>query len=371
MVRILHVIGSMNSGGAETMLMNIYRKIDRSKIQFDFVVHTSEEGFYDKEILALGGKIFRVKQFNVANIFLYQSFWNNFFLKHKEYYIIHAHINSSAAIYLNCAKKHGRIAVVHSHSTKNKEKSLRSFAFQIFSYPIRYIADYFFACSVQAGIDRFGRKTIAKKRFKVIENGIDTEKYRYNLSIRNKIRSKMGIDDNRIILGHVGRFTFAKNHEFLIKVFSYINKIEPAAELWLIGTGELEEQTKRLVKENKIQNKVRFLGVTDKVKEYLQAFDVFVFPSIFEGVPVALIEAQAAGLPCIVSSNIRQESDIGAELLNFLSLSSGIENWADVILSKCRLGHKDTSKYVKEAGYEVKDISKKLQKFYLSIEEKR
>lgn len=229
-----------------------------------------------------------------------------FFREHTEYFIIHGHINSSAAIYLSSAKKHGRVAVVHSHATKSGKWTPRALAFYFFSYPIRYIADYFFACSKQAGADRFGKRVTGTEWFRVLNNGINTSKYVFSGEVRRKMREKYSIHDNDVVVGHVGRFVPQKNHEFLLKVFAEVSKMEPNAKLWMIGEGELEKHIRRLADRLGIGEDVRFIGVTDRVHEYLQAMDVFVFPSVCEGLGIALIEAEAAGLPCVVPKTYRR-----------------------------------------------------------------
>lgn len=367
MIRVLHVIGKMDCGGAETLLMNLYRNIDRSKIQFDFMVHTSEKGFYDEEIIKLGGKIYTAPTFNVVNILQYSRFWKKFYQTHSEHLIIHGHINSSAAIYLNEAKKQGRIAVVHSHNTKTKEKNLRALAFNAFSYPIRHIADYFFGCSYQAGIDRFGKKIADSNRFQVLNNGIDASLYIYNPSIRYTMRERLNINENTTVIGHVGRFAPQKNHFFLLKIFESYHKINKNSELWLIGKGELEKEIRKKVKEFDLLKSVKFFGVTDCVQEYLQAMDVFVFPSIYEGLGIAVVEAQAAGLPCIVSEAIVPEADIGAGLMKHNNLSDSLLLWNKSIDESLDQKRKNTFNYVINAGYDIKAISTYLSQFYFNI----
>lgn len=367
MLRILHVIGAMGSGGAEALLMNIYRQIDRTKIQFDFVVHTNKEAFYDNEIISLGGKIYRAPRFNVVNFIQYRKFWNAFFQEHPEYPIVHGHINSSAAIYLQCAKKHGRVAVVHSHATKNQEKSLRAFVFLVASYPIRYIADFFFGCSKQAGIDRFGKKVAESDRFRVLNNGIDTSRYVFDLAKRNTIRSQYGIPEGCLTVGHVGRFTFAKNHKFLIDVFAQIHEKEPNSVLMMIGVGELEEEIRQQIRNLKIEKSVIFVGQTNAVCDYLQAMDVFVFPSVFEGLGIALVEAEAAGLPCVVSENIQKEADIGCGLVKIVSLNAGVDQWVKTVLENRNITREDCSSFVKDSGFDISGTSDFIQHFYFGL----
>lgn len=367
MIRVLHVIGAMNSGGAETLIMNLYRHIDRTQIQFDFVVHTKEECFYDKEIVKLGGRIYHTERFQVINWLSYQKFWEDFFSEHEEYQIVHGHINSSAAIYLSAAKKQGRIAVVHSHSIKRTQKTIRAYAFRIFVYPVRYIADYFFACSQEAGETRFGKRITRSEHYKVLRNGIDVEQFRFRKDVRKVIRDSYDIPEEKFIVGHVGRFVFAKNHPFLLEVFQKVNEIHENAELWLIGTGGLEEKIRAQAQDMGIGGRVRFIGETRHVSEYLQAMDVFVFPSFYEGLPLSLVEAQAAGLPCIISDAIPKEADMGCGLVTRLSLKESAEEWAEKVMAAKGTERTDTAGFVRKAGFDIEDVSRELQDFYIGI----
>ena len=367
MIRILHVIGSMGSGGAEAIIMNIYRKIDRSKIQFDFVVHTKKKAFYDDEIRALGGKIYTAERYNVVNCFSYKRYWDDFFTKHPEYQIIHGHINSSAAIYLSSAKKHGRVAVAHSHATKNTEKSLKAWVFLLSTYPIRYIADYFWGCSRQAGIDRYGIKVVESERFHVLKNGIAAEKYIYNAATRAKIRTEYNISDSTYVIGHVGRFTFAKNHAFLLDVFMKIHQIEPDSKLMLIGKGELEDDVRKKVRDLQLESSVIFVGQVKNVFDYLQAMDTFIFPSVFEGLGISLVEAQAAGLPCIVSENIQEEAKLPCGLVHTLNIHDGADAWAKMAMKLHGTERKNTFLAVKDAGFNIQESAQMLAKFYEDI----
>ena len=219
MLRVLQVIGKMDRAGAETIIMNIYRNIDRSKVQFDFMVFSSEKGDYDDEILQLGGNIYRMTAFKGYNYFRLCEEFRKFFEKYP-YKVVHGHIGSLAPAYLKAAKKRGAYTIAHSHATKSNRK-LENFIFNIFSYRVRYIANYFFACSKQAGIDRFGNKIINSERFEVVNNAIDSEKYKYTLERHEKLKKKYGLE-NKLIIGHVGRFSPEKNHKFVIDVFEEI-----------------------------------------------------------------------------------------------------------------------------------------------------
>lgn len=366
-IRILHVIGKMGSGGAEAMIMNLYRRIDRSKVQFDFVVHTDEKGFYDDEIQELGGVIYSTERYRIVNYDAYKRFWDAFFDAHPEYRIVHGHINSCAAIYLFSAKKHGRTAVVHSHATRSPENNLRAYAFLLSSYPIRYIADYFWACSRQAGIDRFGAKVAASDRFRILNNGIAAEQYSYDPVRRKSIRQQYDIPQTTCVVGHIGRFTFAKNHAFLLDVFAKLNQTEPDSRLMLIGVGELEDDVRKKVKSLNLEASVIFVGQVKNVHDYLQAMDVFVFPSIYEGLGVSLIEAQAAGLPCVVSENIQAEAKLPCDLVTTLKLRDGADTWAKYVLALQGAERKNTCQIVKNAGFDIEESAGILQSFYETI----
>lgn len=221
MIRVLHVIGKMDRAGAETMLMNIYRKIDRRKIQFDFLVFTSERADYDDEIEKLGGNIYRLTTFRGYNYLDLRPKINKFFAEHK-YQIVHGHMGSLAPLYLSAAKRYGAYTIAHSHAT-NSNIFFERVLFDFFSHRVRNIADFFMACSKQAGIDRFGVAIVESDRFKIINNGIDTVQYRYSIQRAEKLKKEFHLED-KIIYGHIGRFVPSKNHQFLIKVFYEVVK---------------------------------------------------------------------------------------------------------------------------------------------------
>ena len=367
MIRVLHVIGAMGSGGAETVLMNIYRNIDRTKIQFDFAVHTDSEAFYDKEILSLGGRIYHTERFVVKNYKKYKKFWDDFFNAHREYHIVHGHINSSAVIYLESAKRYGCITIVHSHNTKNPELSVKALAFKFFSYPLRYISDYFLACSEQAAVDRFGKHVAYSDRCNILRNGIDINAFSFSMEKRIEIRKELSIE-NDFVIGHVGRFTRQKNHSYLIDVFQAVKSVVPNTKLCLIGTGELEKEIQTKVHGKKLDNDVIFLGVTDRVNEYLMAMDVFVFPSIYEGLGMSLVEAQISGLPCVISKAIQDEAVICKDTVTKMRLDISPHEWASKIVQSRGMERIDNSQVVKNAGYDIVDVSRWLEDYYIQLE---
>ena len=361
--RVLHVLGKLNRGGAETMIMNIYRNIDRSKIQFDFVIHTNEKCDYNDEIIKLGGKIYSVPHYIGRNHFKYKKAWNNFFNKYSEYKIIHGHIRSTAAIYLKIAKKYGLVTIAHSHSTASRGNKIEQFVKNIMQVPIRYIADYLFACSDEAGVWLFGKKSIKKENYKIVKNAIDVNKYIFDENNRNEMRKILNIE-NKFVVGHVGNFTYPKNHKFLIDIFYQVQMENKNSILLLVGDGELRSHIEKQMIDLDIKDKVILTGVVKNVNDYMQAMDVFVFPSIFEGLGIAVIEAQAAGLPCVVADTIPDEAFI-TNLIKKISLNKGSQVWSDQILKYTKYDKRDTYKEVCNHGYDICKTAKWLENFYL------
>lgn len=365
-IRVLHVFGALNYGGAETMIMNLYRQIDRSKIQFDFVVHTDKKCDYFNEIAELGGRIFVVPRYKGKNHFFYKKAWENFFRAHSEYKIIHGHIRSTASIYLKIAKKYGLVTIAHSHSTDSRGNTIEKIVKNIMQYQIRYIADHLLACSDEAGKWLFGKDVINKENYKVIKNAIDVEKYIFDEVKRDVIRKKLGIND-KFVLGHVGSFTYPKNHKFLIDVFYQVQKQNKNSALVLVGDGRLKADIEKQINELKIKDKVILTGEVQNVNDYMQAMDVFVFPSIFEGLGMVLIEAQASGLSCVVSDKIPNETFI-IDSIEKLSLNNSIKMWAATILKySSKFERKNTLQEIAKSGYEIKDSAQIIENFYSDI----
>lgn len=357
-VRVLHVINGMGSGGAESFIMNIYRNIDREKIQFDFLVRSSKEKFYFEEINKLGGKIYIMPPFPKNFIRNYRE--TKLFLKtHKKYKIIHVHGN--ALIYIIpliiAHKLNIPCRIMHSHNTNTRRKIYK---------PIHYLNKMIinslitdsFACSQEAGEWMFNHND-----FKVIKNGIDVEKFLYSEICREEIRKELNIEQN-FVVGHVGRFLNAKNHVFLVDVFNDICKRKDNAILILVGTGPLETEIKRKIKNLNLADKVIFIGERSDVNKLMCAFDTFVFPSIFEGLGIAVVEAQASGLPCIISDTIPREVAITG-LVKFLSITRSSQVWSDEILS-CESQRNNMYNEMTKSGFNVKQLSEKLQEFYLN-----
>ena len=362
MDRILHIIGKMDRGGAETLLMTIYRKIDRSKYQFDFLVHASDEGDYDAEIRELGGNVYHIKPYAVVNTLSYQKSFKELLIKHPDIKLIHGHIGSSSLGYLPVARKLGIPAVIHSHNT-NSSYFFSWLIFAALTYHNRYNADYFFACSRQAGIDRFGMKVVESDRFQILNNGIDSVQFSYSESRHNDLKNRYGFEGKNVY-GHVGRFAEQKNHTFLIDVFNEIQKRDPNAVLVLIGRGPLEDNIKKKTEKLGLSDKVHFLGVRGDIPDLLVMMDCYIFPSVYEGLGIALVEAEAAGLPCVCSEAIVPEAII-TDSVTQLQLKDGPQKWAETAIHLCETyQRKDQAEVIKAAGYDINTSIEELTKVY-------
>ena len=368
-MRVLQVIGAMDCGGAESLVMNLYRNVDRTKVQFDFVVHTQRHCFYDREIHCLGGTIYRAQKYDVGNYFAYRRWWAEFFGAHPEYRVVHGHIGSSAAIYLHEARRAGRYAIAHSHNTSDSGISLHRIAWEACSWPTRFVADSFFGCSRQAGIDRYGRRVVHSRRYRQFNNAIDGRRFRFSAPARERIRREYGLED-AFVVGHIGRFVPQKNHERLLEIFRAVYARERSARLLLLGEGPLEGQMRQRCAERGIADAVIFAGVHDNAQDYDSAMDVFCFPSRWEGLGMAAVEAQANGLPCVAADAVPREADIGAGLFEALSLKQPDAIWADAILARRAQPHmRDAEAYLKAAGYDIAEQARWLMAFYLAAAE--
>lgn len=359
-IRILHIVPNMQQGGIENFLMNIYRNIDRNKIQFDFLVHYQKKFTFDDEIERLGGKIYRCSFREDNNFLKYYKDLNRFFKEHTEYKIVHAHMASLAYIYLGLAKKYGiNIRIIHSHGTSHL-KNLKGYA-KYFLFKLADInANIRWSCSTEAG-----KYLFRKKKFEVIPNAIDMERFKYNEEIRNDKRKEMGLED-KFVIGNIGRFNLQKNHEFIIDVFYELQKENKNAVLMLIGTGELEEKIKQKVSNLKIEDKVLFMGNINNVEEMYQVMDIFIMPSLFEGLPVTGVEAQVSGLYCLFADTITREVQISNNC-KFIPLQESKQIWKKEIISNNSNNREQSYENIKESIFNIKKLSKELEKKYLDL----
>ena len=360
-IRVLQVIGIMDQGGAEAMIMNLYRYIDRSRVEFDFVENENDGAYFDEEIESLGGKIYHCPRFTGKNLLAYKKWWKKFFDTHKEYLAVHGHIGSTAAFYLKEAKKHGLTTIAHSHNTSVKNR--KQFFYDVLSFPTRSIADHLFMCSKQAGTDRYGAEAVQQKGH-LFPNAVDTELFRYDEKTRKNKRKELGISDNSFLVGHIGRFAEQKNHLFLLDIFKEIVSLHPDSVLLLVGDGELRQQIEAKIKTLNLEGKVVLLGLRSDVNELLMAMDVLVFPSKYEGLPVTLVEAQCSGLPCVISDKVPSDSILIKELIQVCSLADSSSEWAEIALLKKDIGRSSCAEKIREAGFDVESNAKWLEDFY-------
>lgn len=358
-IRILHVVTYMGRGGLETMLMNYYRNIDREKLQFDFLVHRQERADYDDEIEAMGGRIYRISRLNPFNPF-YRKELKRFFEEHREYKIIHVHQDCLSSVALKTAKKCGiPVRIAHSHSS-SQDKNLKYLIKLFYRRSIAKYATGLLACSEEAG-----RWMFCGAEFQTLNNAIDTQSYSFQETVRKQLREEMGILPEELTVGHVGRFNYPKNHQFLIDVFEALTKKVPC-KLLLVGDGDLKPEIEKKVMLKQLEEKVIFTGVRSDVAQLMQAMDVFVFPSHYEGLPVTLIEAQAAGLPCLISDHIPSECK-KTELVKQLSLEASPDFWAEKIVEAAKLQRKNTYEEICKAGFDIKENAVRLQKYYEAL----
>ncbi len=366
-IKILHVLGGLNLGGAETFVMNFYKNIDKSKFQFDFVVHGNDKGIYEEEIEKNGGTIYHIPKYKVYNHFVYKKSWNELLKKYSDYKIIHGHVRSTASIYLKIAKKYGLKTICHSHSISNGTSVVAIFK-NILQFRIRYIADYFMGCSYEANRWLFGKKIANSNRCFIVNNAINYDKFKFNNKYRNLIRDYYNIKENEIILGHIGRFTKAKNHKYLLDIFSNLVEKNDIFKLMLCGSGELEENIKLYARKKYIENKIIFISSTTEVYKYYSTFDIFLFPSKYEGLGIAAIEAQVSGLPVILSSNIPKNVDITNKTI-FLDIDySNISDWIENIIlisKKINIDNRENIKVLD--NFDIKNEIKKLENLYIKI----
>lgn len=357
-VRILHVVTYMGRGGLETMLMNYYRHIDRSKVQFDFLVHREFRADYDDEIESLGGKIYRLPRL-VPWSYHYRKALDAFFEAHPMYRIVHVHQDCLSSVILRAAKKQGvPVRIAHSHNS-SQDKNLKYLIKLFYRNRIPQFATQLFACSQSAGDWMFRGAP-----YRILNNAIDSKLYALSPVKRSLVRTALGISPEAFVLGHVGRFCPQKNHTFLLDVFSQIKSRNQDAVLLLVGDGPLRAESEERAAALGIADSVIFTGVRDDVPDLMQAMDCFVFPSLYEGLGIVAIEAQAAGLPCVVSTGIPEECD-KTGLLDRIALDAGAAAWADQILCKKDTIRELTSHRILDAGYDIVSNARWLQNYYL------
>lgn len=356
-IRILNIVPNMRAAGVETLIMNIYRNIDRNKIQFDFIVHNKKREFYDDEIESLGGKIYRLTYKDDKNIFKYIHDLKTFFYEHKEYNIVHGHMQSMMPLYLYIAKKCGvKNRIAHSHNN-SYEKSIKGFILHVLSRFSRCFSTINFACSSDAGKYLFG-----KKEYQIIYNGIDMDKFEFNINERKKIRKELKISKNEILIGNIGRMEKQKNQFFLLDVFKEILQKDSNYKLIIIGNGSLKDKLMSYSKKIGVFENVIFKQNIQNIYDYMCAMDVFCLPSLYEGLGIVLIEAQTSGLKCYATKEkVASETNI-TNNIKYLPLEKDI--WV-FELKKC--DNKYLRKTYKSSDFNIKNVSKRMEEVYVSL----
>lgn len=368
MVRVLHMIGSLEIGGSQTLIMNIYRKIDRTKLQFDFIVDHPDRMYFAREITELGGKIYTILPFKGYNFVQVKKAWINFFQKYPDYKIFHSHVRSYASIYLPIAKKNGLQTIIHSHNTSNGS-GVTAIIKALLQYPLRYQADYYMACSKMAGKWLFGKNIIRKPNFHIIANGIDVNKYCFSNDKRDQIRKEFKISKNTFVLGYLARVVPQKNPLFVIEVFKKMMETNASKEMKLlfVGDGELLQEVKLLAEDYSVSNNIIFTGSRTDVPELMMAMDLYILPSIWEGFGISLIEAQATGLKCLCSEKIQKEPII-SDLVIRANLKDNAEKWASIAIKlSSSYPRRNMAQTIIDTGYDISYTSSWIANFYLNL----
>lgn len=365
-VRVLHILHSMNRGGAENAIMNYYRHIDRNKVQFDFLLTEPSKCQFEDEVLSLGGRVYRVPQLTIKNPLAYLSSIWRFYKSHSEYHIVHSHTSSKSVFPLLIAKLVGiPVRISHSHGSMS-EAGMRGKIRDLLKPLLKISATQFIACGHDAAIWLYGNRFLKKGKVLLFPNVIEAERFDYNKAVREKVRLSLGIKDSTIVLGCTARFSSVKNHSFLIAMFSEFHKTVTDSVLLLVGDGELKNDILELITALNLQDSVILTGVVKNVSEYEQAMDFFLLPSLNEGIPLSLIEAQVSGLRCIVSDGVPGESD-KTGLVSFLPLENGIRFWTDQITGMIPYERQSRLSTIIDAGYDASSSAIRLENLYLDL----
>ena len=367
MLRVLQVLPALNiCGGIESYVMNYYRHLDKEKIQSDFITHTTLECTYRKEIEEMGGSIYEFPPFKISKIINIIKLIDVFLKKnHKKYDIIHCHMANAAVFYFFFAKKYNlKIRVLHSHQPSAADK----LSHKIRNYPLlllgNILATHRLACSDLAGKFLFKRKS-----FLIINNAIEVEKFAYDKHKRKMLRNLLAVDNKKVI-GHIGRFCRQKNQLYLLDIFSECMKKDKNYHLVMIGSGEDESVIKQKINQLGLEKNVSLLGNKQNVNDYYQIFDYFVFPSLYEGIGIVLIEAQCSGLMVFASSDDIPHSVKMTENFQFISLKENAKKWAESIIDNENYIRRSQVSNIKQFGYSIVDNSNKLENFYLGCIDK-
>ena len=362
---VAHIMGKMVGGGVEAVVMNYYKHIDKNRVQFDFIIDKDSTYVPTSEIESLGGRIIKVSPYQQLGDYLKelrQVFRTN------HYTIVHSHINTLSLFPLYCAKKEKvPIRIAHSHSTSNRKELAKNTLKGLFKPFSKLFPTHYFCCSKLGGQWLFGEEADKKKQVTLIQNASEVDRFLYNEQIRNQKRKELGLKKDTLVIGHIGRFVKQKNHQFLIDIFYEIHKKDEKAILVLAGDGPDRLEIQAKVKKLGLQDNVKFLGLIKDADKFYQAIDVFLLPSLYEGLPVVGVEAQAAGLLCFFSDDMTKETKI-LTTTKFVSLDKSAKVWAEIILKNYRkFVRKNTREEIRKANFDIEIEAKKLENIYLKL----
>jgi glycosyltransferase EpsF len=367
--RVLHIVSAMDRGGAETLLMNVYRNLDRSKLQFDFVTHRSDKGNFDDEIRQLGGKIYNISSLgNVGPISYVKKLAD--IMASNPYIAVHSHTDYQSGFPALAAKIAGiphRICHSHSNNWPMNNSLKQKLLLKGLQSIIKISATQYCSCSQEAGAFLFGQKAVDKNQVTILKNGIDLGQYLDETITKTSVIRELGLDQDAKIIGHVGKFSKSKNQIFIIKVLrELINKDKRYVAL-LVGDGPLKEKIEHEAETMGLSKHIRFLGVRSDIPRLMKAFDVFLFPSIFEGFGIVTVEAQISGTPCIVSDSIPISTDMGLGLVKYLKLEENPEKWGEEVGKAINMQKPEKDALVKalsEKGFSIQQNIEEWMKLY-------
>ena len=360
-IRVAQIVGKWVGGGVEAVVMNYYKNIDRTKIQFDFLFDDDSIGIPYEEIKNLGGRVILIPPYQ--KIFKYHYELKKV-LKDGNYKIVHSHINALSVFSLFAAKCAGvPVRIAHSHSTTNRREWKKNLLKQLLRPFSKIFATNYMCCSEMAGRWLFGDREYDRGNVYLLNNAIDLDKFKYNAKIRKAIKNELNIPESTLVIGHVGRFVAQKNHSFLIDVFNEFHKQNKDAVLILVGQGPLMEEIQKKVADLNLNKNVRFLGQRNNVNELYNAMDLFLFPSLYEGLGMVTIEAQANCLSCLVSDKVPLAAKI-SKYITFCSLNKSAKEWAEQAAKMVNESKIRGSKKYESGNYDIKKEAKKLENKY-------
>ncbi|MBH0230750.1 glycosyltransferase family 1 protein [Halobacillus yeomjeoni] len=362
MLRVLHIVSSLNGGGVEAMLLNYYERMDHQEIQFDFITHGDEVGILEEKFTSLHSKIYHVTP--RRNNFLKNLKETNAVIEKGNYDIVHCHQGPKGffpILFAKMARVEKRI--IHNHIAFTPETYMQKVFRKVNCWIVNKLSTHHFACGSDARDWAFGNNTNAK----VINNAINTNKFSFNPNIRSSIRAEHGVE-NKDVIGTIARFTEQKNHRYLVDIFFEIKKYKPNTILWLIGDGPLLPDIKNYVRSLGIDDSVEFFGVRNDVEKLMQAMDLFLLPTKYEGLGIVYIEAQAAGLRTIAPDHVVPKETQVTDLISYVGLDFPIEIWVTKCIENLNgYERKDTSKEIAKHGYDINIESKKMENIYCRI----